>query len=42
VVTHLEHVQRILPDLGPHNRERAIIGVLFERPDSCTAEALDR
>ncbi|HUP60519.1 MAG TPA: YhjD/YihY/BrkB family envelope integrity protein [Thermoanaerobaculia bacterium] len=42
VVTHLEGVQRLLPDIGPDDREREAIGALFQRLNSCTAEALDR
>ena len=42
VVTHLEGVQRLLPDLGPDDHERAAVGALFQRLNSCTAEALDR
>ena len=42
VVTHMEGVQRILPDIGPDDHERAAIGALFQRLNSCTADALDR
>ena len=42
VVTHMEGVQRLLPDLGPDDHERATLGALFHRLNSCTADALDR
>jgi membrane protein len=42
VVTHMEGVLRRLPDLGPDDHERAVIGDLFTRVNSCTTEALDR
>lgn len=42
VVAHLEGVQRLVPDIGPDDRERAAIGSIFERLNVCTADALDR
>jgi membrane protein len=42
VVAQMEGVMRLLPDLGPDDRERAAIGGLFTTLNSCTAEALDR
>jgi membrane protein len=42
VVAHMEGVQRMLPDIGPDDRERAAIGSLFQRLNQCTIEALDR
>ena len=42
VVAHMEGVLRQLPDLGPEDRERAVIGELFSRLNTCTTEALDR
>ena len=42
VVVHMEGVLRRLPDIGPDDRERATIGELFGRLNSCTAGALDR
>ena len=42
VVTHMEGVQRLLPDIGADDREREAIGGLFQRLNSCTADALDR
>jgi membrane protein len=42
VVTQMEGVQRLLPDIGPEDVERAAIGDLFDRLNICTAAALDR
>ena len=42
VVTAMEGVLRRLPDIGPDDREREVIGQLFSRLNSCTVEALDR
>lgn len=42
VVTQMEGVQRQVPDIGPDDNERAMIGALFTRLNSCTTEALDR
>ena len=42
VVSHMEGVLRLLPDIGPDDRERAVIGRLFQRLNQCTTEALDR
>lgn len=42
VVTQMEGVLRQLPDIGPDDTERAVIGDLFLRLNTCTVEALDR
>lgn len=42
VVANMEGTMRMLPDSGPEDRERAAIGELFGRLNTCTAEALDR
>jgi len=42
VVAHMEGTMRLLPDIGPEDRERAAVGELFQRLNSCTAEALER
>jgi membrane protein len=42
VVAQMEGVMRLLPDIGPDDRERAVIGDLFTTLNSCTSEALDR
>jgi membrane protein len=42
VLTQMEGVQRVLPDIGPDDRERAAIGELFQRLNQCTTDALDR
>lgn len=42
VVTQMEGVLRLVPDIGPDDRERAVIGDLFARVNQCTTEALDR
>ena len=42
VVVHMEGVLRRVPDLGPEDRERTVVGDLFTTLNSCTTEALDR
>jgi membrane protein len=42
VVAQMEGVMRLLPDIGPDDRERAAIGQLFANVNECTAAALDR
>jgi DNA-binding IscR family transcriptional regulator len=42
VVTQMEGVLRRLPETGPADREREVIGELFARLNSCTVQALDR
>lgn len=42
VVAQMEGVMRLLPDIGPDDRERAAVGALFQTLNSCTTEALDR
>lgn len=42
VVTLMEGVQRVVPDLGPDDAERVAIGEMFQRLNACTADALDR
>ena len=42
VVTQMEGVLRRLPDIGPDDNERATIGAIFKRMNTCTVEALDR
>lgn len=42
IVVQMEGVQRVLPDQGDDDRERAAIGELFLRLNACTATALDR
>jgi membrane protein len=42
VVTQMEGVLRVLPDLGPDDAERAAIGEIFDRLNVCTTETLDR
>ncbi len=42
VVAHMEGTMRLLPDIGPEDRERATIGDLFLRLNTCTSEALER
>jgi len=41
VVMQMEGMMRLLPDIGPEDRERAAVGDLFQRLNSCTAEALE-
>lgn len=42
VVAQMEGVLRVLPDIGPDDEERAAIGDIFKRLNSCTAEAMQR
>jgi membrane protein len=42
VITHMEGVMRLLPDIGPEDRERAAIGEIFTSVNDCTTAALDR
>ena len=42
VVSHMEGVMRLLPDIGPADHERTAIGTLFQRLNQCTIDALDR
>ena len=42
VVIEMEGVQRALPTLGPDDEERRVIGELFTRLNTCTANTLDR
>jgi membrane protein len=42
VVAQMEGVMRLLPDIGPEDRERAAVGQLFNTLNTCTASALDR
>ena len=42
VVAQMEGVMRLVPDIGPDDRERAVVGGLFATLNSCTAEALNR
>ena len=42
VVMQMEGVQRALPEIGPQDRERNIVGELFETLNTCTMTALDR
>jgi membrane protein len=42
VVAQMEGVLRLLPDIGPDDRERAAIGSLFTTLNTCTTAALDR
>jgi membrane protein len=42
LVAHMEGVMRLLPDIGPDDRERATVGAIFQRLNQCTTEALDR
>jgi membrane protein len=41
VVVQMEGMMRLLPDIGPEDRERAAVGDLFQRLNACTAEALE-
>jgi DNA-binding IscR family transcriptional regulator len=41
VVLQIEGVQRVLPDLGPDDRERKAIGELFSRMADATRSALN-
>lgn len=42
VVMSMEGVARAVPDIGPDDRERALVGELFQRLNTCTASALER
>jgi len=42
VVHEMEGVLRLLPDIGPSDNERAAVGEIFARLNSCTAQALER
>jgi membrane protein len=42
VMVHMEGVTRLLPDIGPEDRERAAIGAIFAGVNACTASTLDR
>lgn len=42
VVVHMEGVLRLVPDIGPDDRERAVVASLFQRLNACTSEALER
>jgi len=42
VVVQMEGVLRVVPDIGPEDRERAAVGQLFQTLNSCTTAALDR
>jgi membrane protein len=42
VIARMEGVLRLVPDIGPDDREREAIGALFRTVNQCTAEALER
>ena len=42
VVMTMEGVMRLVPDIGPDDRERAVVGDLFSTLNQCTSAALDR
>ncbi len=42
VLTQMEGVLRLLPDIGADDRERAAIGEIFTSVNDCTAATLDR
>ena len=42
VVTRMEGVTRLVPEIGPDDRESEVIGALFSRLNRSTTEALDR
>ncbi len=42
VLTRMEGVRRIVPDLAPDDRERDVLGGLFEKLNRSTTDALDR
>jgi DNA-binding IscR family transcriptional regulator len=42
LVMQMEGMMRLVPDIGPDDRERAAIGELFTALNDCTAAALDR
>jgi membrane protein len=41
VVTIMEGVQRLVPEIGPQDAERSVIGDLFQRLNVCTTVALE-
>jgi membrane protein len=41
VVMQMEGMMRLLPDIGPEDRERTAVGDLFQRLNACTAQALE-
>lgn len=41
VVAQMEGVMRLLPDIGPDDHERKVIGQVFTTLNQCTANALD-
>ena len=42
VMTQMEGMMRLLPDIGTDDRERAAIGEIFNNVNACTAMTLDR
>jgi membrane protein len=42
VIAQMEGMMRLLPESGPEDVERTAIGELFQRLNTCTAQALDR
>lgn len=42
VVVQMEGVLRVVPHIGPEDRERAAVGQLFQTLNTCTTAALDR
>jgi membrane protein len=42
VVVQIEGSMRVVPDLGPDDDERLMIGELFRKMNACTSSALDR
>lgn len=42
VITRMEGMMRLVPGIGPDDRERAAVGDLFTRLNDCTSAALDR
>jgi membrane protein len=42
VIARMEGMLRLVPDIGPDDRERQAVGGLFSRLNSCTSAALDR
>jgi membrane protein len=42
VIARMEGMMRLVPDIGPDDRERAAVGDLFTRLNDCTSAALDR
>ncbi len=41
VISQMEGVLRLIPEIGPEDRERAAIGELFTNLNNCTANTLD-